>query len=116
MNTKELSSDVDRAVSENTWLRLALIFFVVPLFLLLLIRWLGEQVMLGWLLFTGAYAAALLIPAFTKKRDASGNSRTLGATRNFLSMLSPIVLGGLVAVIYFFLYMLTFDRENFFPR
>jgi len=116
MSTKELSSNVERVMSENAWLRLVLIFLVVPLLLLLLVRWLGEQVMFGWLLFTGAYVVALLIPAFTKERDNRGNSKTLGATRNFLAMLSPIVLGGLVAVIYFFLYMLTFGGESFFPR
>lgn len=115
MKTKELSGNIERAVIENLPLRLTLIFFIVPLLFLLLTYWFREQVVLGWLIFTGVYAITLLIPAFAGKRSERRSHRVIETSRNLLAMLSPLMWGGLIAIIYYVLYMLMFDRENFFP-
>jgi hypothetical protein len=63
MRAKEISSNVGYVTLENLWLRLALIFVTAPLFWLLLLYLLGQQIVLGWLVVAMAYVAMLIIGA-----------------------------------------------------
>lgn len=116
MRAKEVPTNLENVMLENAWLRLALIFIVAPLLWLLLVYWVGQQIVLGWLIIALAYAATLLIGASARLPERAGSHRLLEVSRMLVMWLSPLFWGGILATPYFFLYMFLFDRGNLFPR
>ena len=116
MQTKGISANVENIMLEHSRLRLALIFVVTPLLWLLLLYLFGQQIVLGWLVIAAAYVATLLIGAHSNISERKESRRRAEVWRILLAWLSPLFWGGILATPYFFLYMLIFDRGNFFPR
>jgi hypothetical protein len=116
MRVKELEPSVERAVTENLWLRLVLIFLAAPLLWLLLVYGFGQQIILGWLVVAAAYAVVLLVGANSQPPVSNDSRRRLEISRTLVAWLSPLFWGGVLATPYLFLYLFLFDRENFFPR
>jgi hypothetical protein len=116
MRAKEFESSIESGGSRNTWLRLASIFFAAPLLWLLLCYWLGEQIILGWLVVASAYAGALVVGAGSFSPVKVESQRRLEIARLLVAWLSPLFWGGILVAPYLFAYVYLFDRENFFPR
>ena len=113
VRVKELEPSVERAVAENLWLRLPLIFLAAPLLRLLLAYYFGRQTIPGWLVVAAAYAVALLVGDPPVRNDSR---RRLEISRALVAWFSPWFRGGVLATPYLFLYLFLFDWENFFPR
>ena len=101
------------AVIENGRFRLILTLFVVPPLFLLSIRWIGEAVIIWWLLMLAGYAAILIVAAVSV---VANESRKLSVLKTLLAVMTPLIWGFMLAVAYYFLYLLIFDPENLSPK
>ena len=112
MRARHIAAAAERAVLEKGWLRLLLTLFVIPPAFLLSIRLLGSAVIAGWLVVLVAYSLTLFVAAIA---GAPGKRKIFSVARTLLAFTGPLVWGLLLAVIYYFSYVLLVDPKNISP-
>lgn len=105
MKPQRLATLIENSVVEKLWIRLSLTLFVMPPLYLLLIKWLGAEVLAGWSIFFGIYLLAIFAAVIAQISD---ERKTFNIMRTLLKMLSPIVWGLIVAVFYLFILALIY--------
>src|SRR5437763_7869205 len=106
----------DRAI----WLYLAIIFFLMPASLLMLIltdrQTILERAAIIWLVLCGCYVVLISALAIANLPEGTRNRFPPPLVQTLVRILGSIVWGGLITAIYFFAYWLIFSRENLSPQ
>lgn len=110
MQLQEASS---QNIQVKEWLYRLLIYIFAPALFLLISRFGEENLIVGWLIFLAIYVALLSALGITNLSSKERHKKTV---RPVVKILGIIVWSGFLAVAYLFLYMIIFDRENFFPQ
>jgi hypothetical protein len=95
------------------WLYIISMFLVLPAAFLLLPGSMAESLLFGWLITTGFYVIILSALAITNRPVKKEQGKVVKAMTRLLAI---VVWSGFLAVAYYFLYYIIFDRENLFPR
>ena len=103
----------EQSSTTSKWAFRASTFVVLPVAFLLLLRTIGEGMFLGWLISAASYVILLSALAVINRPSRGEYARVV---KPIVRLLGMIVWSGFLAVVYFFLYYLIFDRGNMFPR
>lgn len=77
------------------------------------LRFAEQNLFWSLLVLVALYVGLLSALGITNQPSKERYRRTI---RPVVRILGIFVWGGFLAVLYFFLYMIIFDRENFFPQ
>ena len=113
MDVLKYAKKFEDAVIENGRFRMLLTVLIVPALFMLSSKLLDDDILVVWLLMWLATYAAVLIVGLVY--GVSKDSKRVEIIKTVLTLVTPLAWGSMLAVAYYFSYLLIFDRENIFP-
>ena len=110
MHSEATANHVSRI---NVWPYRSLIYVVAPGLFISLSYFIGQNLVWVWLAVLAVYVVFLSALGITDQPSKEEYRRKL---RPVVRTIGIIVWSGFLAMIYLFLYVILFDRENFFPQ